>query len=74
MRSEAAQHVISAIELDMQNSNVPSDINSFEQLHDFADANQYIVNALQITEFSESDIARANEVINEVDMWLKSDR
>lgn len=68
----AAQRVIEAIERDMQLGTVPSDVKSFEQLHEHADANQYLVNALNITEPSDADIERANSVIAEVDRWLAS--
>ncbi len=74
MYSEPAQKVIKAIEANIAAGNTTADVKSFNDLHEVGDANEYLIDGLELdmTEFGDAEIERCNAVIVEVNHWLAS--
>jgi hypothetical protein len=79
---EAVAAVKAAVNADMDNGVVPKNVRSFSRLHDYVDANVYLINALPpMPDFEDEDddnperIAYwelGNEVASVVDRWLRN--
>jgi hypothetical protein len=56
---------------------IPVDIDSYSRLHDFVDANEYLLDtwlAIERRNFRISDTNEANALMNVIDVWLKGGR
>ena len=61
---------------DMTTGRVPSTAATFSELHDYVDANDYLLTAVGHIDFdgdsdSEAELALANVISDEVDWWLR---
>lgn len=67
--------VIESIKRDMEAGRIPSTVRSFSELHDFVDANEYVLDALEVhgeEQDSESDEQAhlCNRTMDMVTVWL----
>jgi hypothetical protein len=73
--AKLAAHVIDLIGDDMVDHTVPATVTTFSQLHDYVDANEYLISALEAAEV-EHDAADAeqalliNRTMDMVNSWL----
>jgi hypothetical protein len=81
-----SQHVINEIKVDMRKGYVPVSCSTFSELHDHVDANEYLINALELEGIAflmagdnitpeedaalEAQAAVDNRVMDIVNVWL----
>jgi hypothetical protein len=74
--AKGALAVIELIKADMEDGTVPTSVTTFSELHDYVDANMYLIEALYEAEGQVLDsadevlCARDNRVMDFVNVWL----
>lgn len=64
-----------AVNADIKNGVIPTTVKSFSELHDYVDANEYVILAYDgKISFSQKWFKEANKLMDEVDLWLKNNR
>jgi len=71
--------MIQEIKADMAAGTVPATVKDFSQLHDYVDANEYLINALAAAGWdhdpaSEAQAAFLNRAMSMVNVWLAAKR
>lgn len=71
--------IINAVKADMAAGHVPASVSTFAELHDYVDANEYVIEALEAAGWdldpaSDEQAAVANKAMDMVNVWLGAKR
>lgn len=70
-----AHSIIKDIKADMATGLIPATVRTFAELHDYVDANEYVITALEAAGWdhdpaSDEQAATANRAMDMVNVWL----
>ena len=75
IRDNRLEIIKNAIKADIENGVIPTAVTSFSELHDYVDANEYVIEAFDgKISFSQKWFKEANLLMDIVDQWLKDGR
>ena len=62
-----------SINVDIKSGLVPTTVSTFSELHDYVDANEYLIEAYGGKfPFTQKGFKEANKLMDEIDQWLKN--
>jgi hypothetical protein len=68
--TQFASEVLKAIDADIEDGVLPPDVATFSELHDYVDANEYVLDVMGSVTSGDDDLALASAITSEVDRQL----